>query len=390
VTGLVLYDTWSQFTFFGQVVILSLIQIGGLGFMTIAIEFSLAAGRKIGLRERSLLSEAVGAQQLGGIVRYVRRILKGTVLIELLGAAIMATRFIPAFGIRRGIWFSVFHSVSAFCNAGFDLLGVVEPSGSLTHFANDPVITVTIAMLILIGGIGFLVLNDVYENGLHMKKLTLHSQVVISATLWITLIASLIFLGLEYNNVLSGMPLWEKISNVFFMAVTPRTAGFNTVSISAMRESSLMLTMILMFIGASPGGTGGGVKTTTIVAAIAVVAASINGKEDVTIRHFRISGEAQRQAFSALGLYIVQTTAAVMILCTQGNSFRDSVFECLSAIGTVGLTVGITPSLLPLSKIAIILLMYMGRIGSLAVFTAFTRQRIIGRIREPIGGIIIG
>lgn len=390
VTGLVVYDTFTEFTLFGQIVILTLIQVGGLGFMTVAIEFSLASGRRIGLRERSVLSEAVGAQQMAGVVRFTRRILKGTFYIEGLGAVILATRFIPVFGVPKGIWYAVFHSVSAFCNAGFDLLGTIEPSSSLVHFANDPVIVITIALLILIGGIGFLVWNDLYENGLHMKKLTLHSQVVLMATTWITLIATMIFLGLEYNNTLTGMPLWEKLSNAFFMSVTPRTAGFNTVNIASMREASLMLTMILMFIGASPGGTGGGVKTTTIVAAIAVATASIAGKEDVTVKHFRIAPEAQKQAFSALCLYISMTTAAVMVLCIQGVAFRDASFECLSAIGTVGLTVGITSTLQPLSKIMLILLMYMGRIGSLAVFTAFARRKFVGRVREPIGNFIIG
>lgn len=405
VTGLVLYDTWTQFSFFGQVIILILIQIGGLGFMTVAIEFSLAARRKIGLLERSRLSEAVGATQIGGVIRLVRRILKGTFIIEGIGAILLSIRFIPKFGLGLGIWFSIFHSVSAFCNAGFDLLGIVSKSSSLTSFSDDPLVCLTIAALIMIGGLGFLVWNDIYEhlkkrmyNRLNRKKyfrislkhLTLHSQVVIVATVGITVVSTVIFLFLENKNTLQGMPEWQKLVNAFFMAVTPRTAGFNTVDMASMSDSSIFLTMILMFIGASPGGTGGGVKITTVVVAIALVVSSLRGREDTVIRHYRIAFEVQRKAFSTLTLYAGEILLGIFVLCTQGQVLRESLFECLSAIGTVGLTLGITSTLQPISKIAIILLMYTGRVGSMAVFMAFSKKQIKDCVRDPVGGILVG
>lgn len=404
VTGLVVFDTWTKFTFLGQAVILCLIQIGGLGFMTIAIEFSVASGRKIGLRERYRLSEAVGATQISGVVRLVKRILYGTFCVESVAAIILATRFVPLFGWRKGIWFAIFHSISAFCNAGFDLMGTIEPSSSLTHFAGDPVVCIVIALLFMIGGLGFLVWNELYDavkvflkSGKKSifqwktlyRRLSLHTHIVLMATLGITLVSTVILFLLERGNSLGGMPLWEKWTNSFFMAETPRTAGFNTIPISALHDSSLLLLTILMFFGAAPGGTGGGVKITTIMVALAMVIASIRGKEDIILRHYRISLETQRKAFGAIILYLGLAMTGILLLCTQGVTFRDATFECFSAIGTVGVTVGITPTLSLLSKIVIMLLMYIGRIGSLSVFVAFSSKRRRDPIRVPERNILI-
>ncbi|MEA4816433.1 MAG: potassium transporter TrkG [Lachnospiraceae bacterium] len=390
VTGLVVYDTWTQFTWFGQAIILLLIQIGGLGFMTVAILFSLAVGRRIGLLERSLLAEAVSSMQLGGVVRLVRRTLIGTAVFEGLGAAALAIRFIPLFGVGRGIWFSVFHSVSAFCNAGFDLMGALKEYSSLTYFAGDFLVVVTVAMLIIIGGIGFVVWNDLVESRFHPYRLKLHTRTVLVSTLILIFSGTLLFLLVEKNGVLAQMDAGKQFMSAFFQSVTPRTAGFNTVDIASLSDGGKLITMILMFIGAAPGGTGGGIKVTTLVVMVAAVIASLRNREDVSIWHFRLDNETLRRSFCGVTIYLMVTVVGVFILCTQGQAFANSMFECLSAIGTVGLSTGITSNLSPLSRVAIIALMYTGRVGSLTVFLAVSRADKSGKLRNPVGKIIVG
>ncbi|MDF3004918.1 MAG: Trk family potassium uptake protein [Oscillospiraceae bacterium] len=390
VTGLVVYDTWTQFSVFGQTVILLLIQIGGLGFMAIAILFSLVVGRRIGLRERSLLAEAVSATQVGGVIRLVRRMLIGTALFEGVGAALLSVRFIPEFGWGRGLWYSVFHSISAFCNAGFDLMGFRAPSSSLTYFYNDPVVVLTIATLIVVGGIGFVVWNELIESRFCFGKLRLHSRAVLISTFTLLMVGMLLFLLLERDGVFSAMSIQERILSAFFQSVSPRTAGFNTVDIAALSDGSKFITMILMFIGAAPGGTGGGIKVTTMVVMAATVLASLRNREDVSIWHFRLETEILRRAFCGVSVYLAMTVCGVLVLCAQGQLFTDAAFECLSAIGTVGLSTGITQTLPPLSRIVIVLLMYAGRVGSLTVFLAVARSNNGGKLRNPIGKVIVG
>ncbi len=390
VTGLVLYDTWTQFSGFGQAVILLLIQIGGLGFMAVAILFALAFGRRIGLRERSLLAEAVSSTQVGGVVRLVRRMLIGTAIFETLGAVLLAIRFVPLFGTAKGIWLGVFHSVSAFCNAGFDLMGLRSPSTSLVTVQDDPLIIVTIAMLIIIGGIGFVVWNDLVDCHFRLCRLRLHTRAVLISTAVLITGGTLLFLYLERNGVFAGMTPGTQLLSAFFQSVTPRTAGFNSVDIASLSDASKFVTMLLMFIGAAPGGTGGGIKVTTMVVMAAAVMASMRNREEVSLWHFRLEDETQRRAFIGTASYLAMTVCGVMVLCTQGQLFTAAMFECLSAIGTVGLTVGITPTLAPLSKVAIILLMYAGRVGSLTVFIAVARSNVGAKLRNPIGKIIVG
>ena len=390
VTGLVVYDTWSQFSLFGQAVILLLIQVGGLGFMTVAILFSLALGKRIGLRERSLLTEAVGSLQIGGVVRLVKRTLIGTAIFEGIGALLLSIRFIPLFGLWRGIWFSIFHSVSAFCNAGFDLMGRLAPSSSLTHFAADPLVILTIAGLIIVGGIGFVVWNDLVECRFRMKNLRLHTHVTLTATLALLLMGTVLFLLLEHNGVFSGMSIGERLLSAFFQSVTPRTAGFNSVDIASLTDASKLTTMLLMFVGASPGSTGGGIKTTTLVVAAATVMASLRGSEDVSVRRLRLESDVQRRACCGIAVYGAQALIGMLVLCVQGFAFTDAAFECLSAIGTVGLSTGITPALPALSKLVIILLMYTGRVGSITVFLAVARSISHTKLKNPIGKIIVG
>ena len=390
VTGLAAFDTWSRFTLLGQIVILALIQIGGLGFMAIAIMFSLFLGRRIGLRERSLLAEALSTDRLGGVVRLVRRMLIGTAIFELGGAALLSIRFVPMFGPARGAWFALFHSVSAFCNAGFDLMGCIQPNASLTMFSDDALVTLTIASLIAIGGIGFVVWNDLAECRFSWRRLRLHTRVALLSTGVLIAGGAVLFFFVEQGASMKGMGTGEAILCSIFQSVTPRTAGYATVDNATLSGGGKLLTMFLMFVGACPGGTGGGVKTTTFVVAMAAVIASSRGHEDTTAGHYRLEPELLRRAFTAMIVYAGMALAGMMILCVEGASVEQSAFECLSAIGTVGLTLGITQTLPALSKIVLILLMFAGRVGSLTVFLAVNRARGDTRLREPVGNLIIG
>lgn len=390
VTGLVRYDTWTQFSYFGQVIILLLIQVGGLGFMAIAILFSLALGRRIGLRERSLLAEAVGSTQVGGVIRLVRRMLIGTAAFEGVGAALLAIRFIPMFGAGRGLWLSVFHSVSAFCNAGFDLMGIRVPLSSLTTLYGDPLVVLTIAGLIIVGGIGFVVWNDLIESRFCLKKLRFHTRVALLATITLLLAGTIAFLFLEHNGVLRAMSTGDRILSAFFQSVTPRTAGFNSVDIASLSDGSKLVTMLLMFVGAAPGGTGGGIKVTTLVVILVAVLARAKAREDASLWHFRLEAETLFRAFCGVAIYLATTVCGIFVLCAQGQPLVDSAFECISAIGTVGLTTGITSTLSPLSCVAVILLMYAGRVGSLTVFMAVIRSDNNGKLKNPVGRIIVG
>ena len=390
VTGLVVYGTWTQFSYFGQAVILLLIQIGGLGFMAVAILFSLAIGRRIGLRERSLLAEAVSSMQVGGVVRLVRRMLIGTALFEGTGTLLLAIRFVPIFGMGQGIWFSVFHSVSAFCNAGFDLMGVRSPFSSLTSFYDDPLVILTIAVLIVTGGIGFVVWNDLIESRFRFKDLHLHTRVVLFSTVVLLLIGTIAFAALEYDGTMRSMNPGIRMLSAFFQSVTPRTAGFNSLDIASLSDGSKFVTMLLMFIGAAPGGTGGGIKVTTFAVMAASVLSQLRAREDVNLFHFRLEAEAIRRAFCGVAVYLAMTAGGILILCAQGQPLTAAAFEALSAIGTVGLTTGITPTLPAMSKIAIILLMYAGRVGSLTVFMAVAQQKNTGKLKNPAGKIIVG
>lgn len=390
VTGLVVYDTWTQFSYFGQAVILLLIQIGGLGFMAIAILFSFAVGRRIGLRERSLLAEAVSSMQVGGVVRLVRRMLIGTALFEGIGALFLAIRFIPIFGVKQGLWFSVFHSVSAFCNAGFDLMGARIPFSSLTSFYDDPLVILTISMLIIVGGIGFVIWNDLIESRFRFKKMQLHTRAVLFFTITLLLIGTGAFAGLEYNGTMRSMDLGTRILSSFFQSVTPRTAGFNSVDTASLTNGSKFVTVILMLIGAAPGSTGGGIKMTTFAVIAASTLAQLRAREDVNLFHFRLEAETIRRAFCGTTVYLAIAAGGILVLCAQGQPLTGAAFESLSAIGTVGLTVGITPTLPAMSRMVIILLMYAGRVGSLTVFMAVAPSNCNSKLKNPVGKVIVG
>jgi len=391
VTGLVVYDTWTQFSLFGQVIILLLIQIGGLGFMTITIFFSIVLGKRIGLKERGYLMESISALQLGGIVRLVRNILIGTAIFEGIGALILSFRFYPVFGLAKGIWYGIFHSISAFCNAGFDLMGSIKPYASLTPFANDFIVNLTVISLIIIGGVGFIVWEDIKNNKWHFKQYNLHSKIMIVSTVVLLFSSTLLLFLLENNASLAGLSSGRKILAAFFQAVTPRTAGFNTVNFAAYSEGGTLFTMFLMVIGAGPGSTGGGIKITTFIVMLLAVYTSIQQREDVDVFHRRLEPEVIKHAFVSTTSYLLLMFSGCLIIAAlQDLPLKNVMFETASAIGTVGLSTGITRELLPLSRLVIILLMYSGRLGSLTVFLAATDHHNIKPLRNPEDKIIVG
>ena len=391
VTGLAVADTYTQFSLFGQIVILALIQIGGLGFMAVAIAISLAAHKKIGLKQRGLLMEAMNSPELGGVVRIMVRSLKYTFIFELAGAVLLSIRFIPMFGFWQGAWFGIFHSVSAFCNAGFDLMGIITPSASLTIFADDPLVLITIMCLITIGGIGFLVWNDIAEHKLKISRYRLHAKIALSVSLVLIIAGAAFYLVFENNGAFSGMTAGEKILQAFFCSVTSRTAGFATLDYSSMTQNGTLLTSLLMFIGASPGSTGGGIKSTTFLVIILTLISYIRGREDLNIFDRRLEHSVLQKTFSTVTLYLTCTIVAMfIIMAAQNLSFVDTAFESISAMSTVGLSRGVTSQLVPVSRIVDILLMYIGRVGSLSVALALSGHSRTAPVKKPEEKISIG
>ena len=390
VTGLVIADTYRQFTFLGQLVILCLIQVGGLGFMTFAILIPLFLGRRIGLMERRYLMEALGPLHIGGVVRLTKRILYGTLFFECLGAFLLALRFVPRFGWSEGLWFSVFHSISAFCNAGFDLMGIISPYSSLVHYYNDPLICMTIMSLIVIGGIGFVVWEDLAINKFNFSKYSLHSKVVLTTTSILIVVGTLLFLQLEWSSTMKDMPFGTKVLCSLFQSVTTRTAGFNTVDTAALSEGGNLLTNLLMIIGAAPGSTGGGIKVSTMAVIVITILAQARSREDVDVYKRRLEQDVIRRAFVSTALYISMALLVCLgISIFQDLAMKDIMFEALSAIGTVGLSTGITRELTIFSRLLIIILMYAGRVGSLTVFVAVAANKV-NKLRFPTDKIIVG
>lgn len=372
VTGLVLYDTYSQFTLFGQAVILLLIQIGGLGFMMVASLVSILLGRRIGLYERSILMESVGALKIGGVVRLTKRTLTATAIMESCGMLLLASWFCPRFGFGQGLWMALFHSVSAFCNAGFDLMGIRAPGSSFTTAANVPVLNITLMLLIIVGGLGFFLWDDLFTHKLRFHEYRLHTKIVLTTTAILLAGGTAAFYFLERNHAFAGVPEGQKWLMSAFQAVTPRTAGFNTVDMKALSGGGTLLTVLLMFIGAGSGSTGGGIKVNTFAVIILSILSYARRNDGVDIFHRRLDDETTHKAFTATGLYLSACICGGMVLCIQGFHLDDAIFEVFSAMGTVGLSRGISAALPTASKIAVILLMFSGRLGSLSVAMAMT------------------
>lgn len=378
VTGLIVHDTYTYWSSFGQSVILLLIQIGGMGVVTLAIAITIFSGKKIGLKQRFVMQESISAPQVGGIIRMTRFILKGTLLIEFLGAVLLSIQFIPQLGPGKGLWFSVFHSISAFCNAGFDLMGDTSgPCSSLTSYTGNPWINLPIMALIVIGGIGFFVWDDIYAHHLQRKTYSLQTRIVLTTTFLLLLLPALFFFFYEFQqDCWSGFPLREKIFAALFQAVTPRTAGFNSVDLTRFSPPSQLLVILLMLIGGSPGSTAGGIKTTTFALAFLCVRSAFQNQESIQCFSRRIPYDILRNAMAIITMYVTLLfTGAVFITCLEGTTLMEAVFETASAVATVGLSLGITGSLGTLSKLILILLMYFGRVGGLTMLYALTNHK---------------
>lgn len=391
VTGLVVFDTYQYWSIFGQLVIIVLIQIGGLGFITFGVGFSMFLKRKIGLARRNLIQESVSALKLAGVVKLVKKIIIGTAIFEGIGAVLLAIRFVPKMGLLVGIYNAVFHSISAFCNAGFDLMGRYEQYSSLTVYSSDIVINITIMLLIIIGGLGFIVWDDIWHNRLNFKKYSLHSKIVLISTTVLVFGSAILFGIFENNNLMQNMNPLEKVLAALFASVTARTAGFNTIDLGAMTQSSKLLTDVLMFIGGSPGSTAGGVKTTSIVVMIFYIGANLRGIQGVNILGRRISEEDVKKASVVIGINLgMAVIALIAITASQNVNMDDLLLEVFSAIATVGLSTGVTRQLTVSSKLVIIFLMYCGRIGSTTFATSFIGNKRRAPIQYPEERINVG
>ena len=372
VTGLVVQDTATYWSGFGQAVILTLIQIGGMGVVTLAVAITIISGKKIGLMQRSTMQESIAAPQVGGIVRLTRFIVTTTFGIELLGAVCMFPVFLKDFGPGKGIWYSVWHSVSAFCNAGFDLMGVRENYSSLVSYADNPLINIVIMLLIIIGGIGFLTWNDIRTHKWHLHKYRMQSKIVFVVTTILLVLPALYFYFIEFSY-----PQWAWLSGeqrfwgALFQSVTPRTAGFNTLDLTKMSEPGQAIMTILMLIGGSPGSTAGGMKTTTIAVLILSMLSVFGRREHVEVFDRRVAGETVKYAAAVLIMYLIFCLGGgILISSIEHLPILECIFEAGSAIGTVGLTLGLTPDLSLASHIILTVLMYFGRVGGLTVVFA--------------------
>lgn len=391
VTGLVVVDTYQHWTLFGQMVILLMIQVGGLGFVTFGVTILLMMGKRIGLADRGLLRDSVNTLELGGIVRLAKLIVKGTLLIEGTGAVLLSIRFVPEFGLAEGIYYGIFHSVSAFCNAGFDLMGRFEAYSSLVRYADDWLVNLTTVSLVLIGGLGFVVWRDLYKNRLHMKKYTLHTKMVLTALVVLVVFPMPLFWLLERGGVLAGLDGSGQFLGSLFAVVTPRTAGFNTTDVAGMGDAGKLLTLVLMLIGGNPGSTAGGVKTTTIMVLLFYVVSMIQHRDGVNIYGRRLEDGMIEKAAIVFTLTLTMAVTASFLICAiDGLPLTDVLLETFSAVDTVGMSTGITRKTSACSRVILILLMYCGRIGSLSFALAFTDKKRRSSLRQPMERINIG
>ena len=387
VTGLVVRDTASCWSPFGQAVLLLLIQIGGMGVVTAAASLAFVSGRRIGLLQRSVMQESIAAPQVGGIVRLTRFIIAAALAIEAAGALLLLPAMASAFGWKRGLWYALFHSVSAFCNAGFDLMGVRRPFSSLTGFAQHAGVNAVLILLITVGGIGFLVWNDIRGHGLRWRLFRLQTKVVLAASAVLVLLPALWFFCFELRDLAPG----QRILPALFQSVTLRTAGFNTIDLASVSTSGQGLMILWMLIGGSPGSTAGGMKTTT-VAVLAMTALSIyRRKESVTLMGRRIADEAVRQAVAILMMYAVLFSLSGLIISRlEALPLLTCLFETASALGTVGVTLGITSRLSAASRVILIILMFLGRVGGLTLIYAAQDVRKAPQNTLPLEKITVG
>ena len=387
VTGLVVKDTGSYWSLAGQTIILALIQIGGLGVVTVAASVSLLSGKKISLMQRSTMQDAISAPKVGGIVRLTRFILRGTFLIEAAGALLLLPVFLVDFG-KKGIWMSVFHSISAFCNAGFDILGTDSSMfPSLTGYSGNILINLVIMLLIITGGIGFLTWDDIYTNKLNFKRYRMQSKIILMTTACLILFPTVFF----YICDLTNLPMEKRLLAAAFQSVTTRTAGFNTINISEMSEASKAVMILLMLIGGSPGSTAGGMKTTTFSVLILNAIATFRSQENAGAFGRRLEYHVIKNAATIAMLYFALFFGGgIAISVYEGLPLLDCLYEAASAVGTVGLTLGITPELHVFSQVVLIILMYLGRVGGLTLIYAVFSGRNKGNAKLPLEKITVG
>ncbi|MBV1819930.1 TrkH family potassium uptake protein [Anaerosalibacter bizertensis] len=389
VTGLVVVNTGEYWSLFGQIVIICLIQMGGLGFMTLATLVALILGKKITLKERLIIKEQLNQETMSGLVKLTRYVIFSTLAIEGLGAFFLSTRFIPRYGFVKGLWFSIFHSISAFCNAGFDITG-----NSIVPFKGDIIVNLTIAFLIIIGGLGFSVYIDMSRHK-RFNRLSLHSKLVLMITLILIIVGMILFYLIECNNpgTLKTLSTKERILSSFFQSVVTRTAGFNSIDMSKMKDTTTFVMIILMFIGGSPGSTAGGIKTTTFGAILLTTFTVIKGGRNVVAYKKRIPQEIiyRALAIASIGLFLVTIISMILTISEDAN-FLDLLFETTSAFGTVGLSRGVTPDLSNFGKVSIMITMYLGRVGPLTMAFAFAKRQknSIKNYRYSEGNILVG
>lgn len=376
VTGLITVDTAVHWSVFGQVVILAMIQTGGLGFMTIAVLLTTALKRRLSQKERMLLAESLSLSSFNGLQRLVGRIVLGTLCIELAGAALLSIRFIPIFGVGDGIYKSVFHAVSAFCNAGFDVLGTYSGAFSnMSAFASDPLVSITLMALIIIGGIGFVVWDDIRDLIFRRRRLSVYTKFILILSASLILAGAVSIGAIEWNNPDSfgTLDFGGKILSSFFASVTARTAGFATVDFARMTEPSQFIMMALMFVGGCAGSTAGGVKVATFGVVLMTVLSTARGRDEVNVFRRRIPRTAIKRAFSVIVIQLIVTLASAIIISARGDiPMTASLFESFSASGTVGLSLSLTPSLDIINMFIVMLLMFFGRVGILTVTYALT------------------
>ena len=391
VTGLIIADTYTNWSLFGQLVILVMIQIGGIGLMTVISMVFIFLKKKLRMQERKVLMQAAGNLQVGGMVKLIQRILIGTAVIETAGALLLSIRFIPRMGLGTGIYFAIFHSISAFCNAGFDLMVKYEAFSSFTAWQDDWLVNLTLAALIILGGIGFLVWEDILKNKLNFRCYSLHSKLILIVTALLLVIGTIGFFFFESEYSMKDSGTGSRILQSFFASTTMRTAGFNTIDYSQMSPSSVLLSDTLMMIGGSPGSTAGGIKTTTIAVIFIAMASMSRGNSDSTIFKKRLGKDLVKQAAVIVVVYLTYVLVGAMLIChIEGLDLSTTLFEVISGACTVGVTMGITPALGTASHILLILLMFSGRIGGFSLMLVFGELDKKPPLKRPKEKILIG
>ena len=391
VTGLAVVDTYLHWSLFGQLVLLVLIQVGGIGFMTVLTLVMLLLRKNVGLYQRQLIMQSAGNLNLSGSVALILRILRGTLLIEGIGAALLSLRFCQDFGFWEGIYYGVFHAVSAFCNAGFDLMGRFGPFSSLAPYAGDPLVCLTAIALVLLGGLGFLVWTDLIKSRLRFRQSTLHTRIALVASAVLIIVPTGLFYFYERDGLLAGLSPSQAWLRALFAAVTPRTAGFATIDMAHLSTGSVLLTTLLMFIGGNSGSTAGGIKITTFVVMLFSPIAGARRSSNLVIGGRQLDDSITKEAAATLSAYLLFAAAGCMVLAAgEPFSLTEILLEVVSAVATVGLSTGITASLTAVSQVTLILLMFAGRLGVMTLAIAFGERRNPPPLRRPTDRILIG